>query len=67
MTNLVRLGLVEIPENSGLADDWRYDKIRNSSLFLEKVEFAEKKGRVFFLKKMVGITALGSDLRKTAM
>lgn len=67
LTNLVRLGLVEIPENSGLADDWRYDKIRNSSLFLEKVEFAEKKGKVFFLKKMVGITALGSDLRKTAM
>lgn len=67
LTNLTRLGLVEIPENSGLADDWRYDKVRNSPSFLEKVKFAEKKGKVFFLKKMVGITALGSDLRKTAI
>ena len=67
LTNLARLGLVEIPENSGLADDWRYNKIRNSSLFLKKVEFAEKHGKVFFFKKMVGITALGTDLRKTAI
>lgn len=37
LTNLTRLGLVEIPENSGLADDWRYDKVRNNSSFLEPV------------------------------
>lgn len=65
LTNLTRLGLIEIPEDIGLAEDWRYDKIRGSSLFLEKVELAKKEGDVLFFKKMVGITALGSDLRKS--
>lgn len=67
LTNLTRLGLVEMPENSGLADDWRYDKIRKSPSFIEKIELAQKEGEVFVIKKMVGITALGADLRKTAM
>ena len=66
LTNLTRLGLVEIPENSGLADDWRYDKIRKSPSYLNMVKVAEKNGKVFFLKKMVGITALGADLRKAS-
>lgn len=65
LTNLTRLGLLYIPEKNGLADDWRYDKIRKSSSFLQKVELAKEKGNVFFLKKMVGVTALGSDLRKS--
>jgi len=67
LTNLTRLGLVDIPENNGLADDWRYDKVRKSLSFLEKVELAKKEGDIFFFKKMVGITALGSNLRKAVI
>ena len=67
LTNLSRLGLVDIPENTGLADNWRYDKIRKSPSFLNKMELAEKEGKVLTIKKMVGITSMGSDLRKASM
>ncbi len=67
LTNLTRLGLVDIPGNIALADSWRYDKIRKSPAFLEKVELAEKEGKVLTIKKMVGITSMGSDLRKASI
>lgn len=66
LTNLTRLGLVDIPENSGLADAWRYNRIRKSSLYLDKVKAAEKEGKVIIMEKMVGITVLGADLRRAS-
>jgi len=64
LNNLTRLGLVSIPGDSYLADSWRYDKIMESRFFLDKIDLAEKQGKVLIHKRMVGITSLGGDLRR---
>jgi hypothetical protein len=61
--NLCRLGLTEIPAMTWLAEEFRYDRIKQ----LEIVRTAEKKipeGSTFeFILKMFGLTVLGDSFR----
>lgn len=64
LNNLVRLGLLTIPETSYMADEWRYAKIEQNRIFADRLTSAEKQGEVSIIKKMVGITSLGADFIK---
>lgn len=54
--NLKRLALVEVPENACLIDEWRYDKIADSDYFKALTRKAEEEGKVFYEKRMIGLT-----------
>lgn len=65
--NLKRLALVEVPENACLIDEWRYDKIANSDYFNALIVKAEEEGKVFFEKRMIGLTDYGMLLKEICL
>ena len=65
--NMIRLSLVEIPDNAYLVDEWRYDKIINSEYFHCLEMEAAKMGRVFCEKRMIGLTDYGDQFRKICL
>lgn len=65
--NLKRLALVNIPENSFLIDEWRYEKIVNSEYYESIVAEAKKEGEVFCVKRMIGLTDYGMRLREICL
>lgn len=67
LDNLLRLSLIEIPESSGLADEWRYDKIIHSKYCQELATSAKADGEVMFENKMVGLTDYGAQFRKICL
>lgn len=67
MDNLVRLSLVHIPEQSGLADSWRYDKITSTVYFQKLVEDAKTAGTALWVKRMAGLTDFGADFRDACL
>lgn len=62
--NLIRLGIVSVPEGHQLADEWRYKKVLNHKYVEEILQQAELIGKVFIRYKMIGITQLGDTIRK---
>lgn len=65
--NLVRLSLVSIPENSYLVDEWRYDKIVNSTYYQTLQMEAELIGKIFCRKRMIGLTDYGMQFREICL
>lgn len=65
--NLKRLALVQIPENAFLIDEWRYEKIVNSTHYKDIVEKSKKEGEVFCVKRMIGLTDYGMRLREICL
>lgn len=61
--NLIRLGIVSVPEGRYLIDEWRYEKVLNHKYVKEILQEAEKTGKVFIIHKMIGITQLGDMIR----
>lgn len=62
--NLIRLGIVSVPEGHYLADKWRYDKVLDHEYVKGILHEAEKMGKVYINHKMIGITQLGDAIRK---
>ncbi|MCX6584087.1 MAG: DUF4393 domain-containing protein [Candidatus Aminicenantes bacterium] len=61
--NLCRLGLTEIPPMTKLAEDFRYDRIKELDL-VKKTEQEIPKGSIFdFTPKMIGLTVFGGAFR----
>lgn len=65
--NLKRLALVEVPENACLIDEWRYDKIADSDYFKALTIKAEEEGKVFYEKRMIGLTDYGMLLKEICL
>ena len=65
--NMIRLSLVEIPDNAYLVDEWRYNKIIDSEYFYCLETEAAKMGRVFCEKRMIGLTDYGDQFRKICL
>lgn len=65
--NLLRLGVVNVPNGQYLVDDWRYAKILDSMYYQKFYEKAESYGKVYIIYKMIGVTELGDALRKLCM
>ena len=64
---MIRLSLVEIPDNAYLVDEWRYNKIIDSEYFYCLETEAAKMGRVFCEKRMIGLTDYGDQFRKICL
>lgn len=65
--NLCRLGLTEIPPMERLAEDYRYDRIRQLE-FVKRMEQEIPEGSTFeFDAKMIGLTALGGAFREACV
>lgn len=65
--NLQRLALVKVPEQSFLIDEWRYDKIVNSEGYKSLFKTAELDGEVFYVKRMIGLTDYGAQLKEICL
>jgi hypothetical protein len=65
--NLCRLGLTEIPPLTKLAEDWRYDRIRELAI-VKKAMIEIPEGSMFiFIPKILGLTVLGKAFRKACI
>ena len=58
--NLCRLGLTEIPTNSFLIDEWRYDKITEHNFFKQSIQSLQQ---FQIIKKSFGITDFGNSFK----
>lgn len=65
--NMSRLSLIEIPDNAYLVDEWRYNKIIDSEYFHCLETEAANMGKVFFEKRMIGLTDYGDQFRKICL
>lgn len=61
--NLCRLGLTSVPEGRGLFDDWRYDRIRNSSAVRSALENVPENSQSGFELRHIGLTDMGDGFR----
>ena len=65
--NLKRLELVEVPQDSYLIDEWRYEKIINTDYYNSLIKNAEKEGTPIYKKRMVGLTDYGKCLKEICL
>lgn len=67
LENLCRLGLVEIPPQLHLVEDWRYERIRATSLYSQLKNSIPTEGVFEEERRMIGLTALGMSFRKACI
>ena len=68
ISSLVRFGLVNIPENSSLANQELYNEFETNALYLSlKEEIPEEFGKITLKKKNVDITPLGEMFIKACL
>jgi len=65
--NLCRLGLTEIPPMTKLAEDYRYDRIRELDLVKNVEQEIPEGSTLEFDPKMIGLTALGGAFREACV
>jgi hypothetical protein len=63
LDNLCRLDLTEIPAIRRLAEDWRYDRIRNLPIVAEARAKIPQNAQFVMEEKMIGLTILGQSFR----